>query len=428
MRKTFLFGAGAALASVAVYTSATTAKVTEEAVLNNYSDIAYAVYSDSLVTAQALKVATDALIANPSAETLQKAKEAWKLSRVPYQQSEVYRFGNAVVDDWEGDLNAWPLDEGLIDYVAPSYNRSASNLEEGEEVDQSAVYSVITNPALDIDNDGNVDTAEISASLIASLHELRGGEANVSRGYHAIEFLLWGQDLNGTQAGAGARPFTDYAKGDACTSGTQKADASVCVRRGQYLTTSVDMLISDLETMVAEWSPEKSDNYRATLVAEGQTGIKKVLTGIGELAGGELAGERMRVALVANDPEDEHDCFSDNTHYSHYYNIKGIQNVYVGRYVRVNGDVVEGPSVNALIAQKDGAAAKQLDSHIETARAAVEALVTSAEDKQNPQAFDQLIGPGNKAGNKIVQNSINSLLQVTEATESAAKVMGITEL
>lgn len=428
MKKTLLLGASVALVGLAGCSNTPTTDVSENTVLKNYSDIAFAVYSDSLETAKALKVATDALIANPSDETLQNAKDAWKAARVPYQQSEVYRFGNAVVDDWEGDLNAWPLDEGLIDYVASNYNRSSSNLEEGEEVDQSAVYSVVTNPNLDIDNDGNVDTTEINASLIASLHELRGGEANVSRGYHAVEFLLWGQDLNGTNAGAGNRPFTDYVNGEACTNGNASADATVCVRRGQYLTTSMDMLISDLETMVAEWDPAQDANYRASLVAEGQEGIKKMLMGIGELAGGELAGERMRVALVANDPEDEHDCFSDNTHYSHYYNIKGIQNVYLGRYVRVNGDVVEGPSVNALIAATDEATASQLEATIETARIAVEGLVTSAEDKTNPQAFDQLIGPGNKAGNQIVQKSINSLLQVTEATEGAAKKIGITEL
>lgn len=427
MKNTLVLGVATAMLGATLTVNAS-ANVTEEAVLTNYSDIAHAVFSDSLDTAKTLKAATDALIANPSAETLAKAKAAWIDARVPYQQSEVYRFGNAVVDDWEGDLNAWPLDEGLIDYVAPNYNRDTANLEEGEEVDQSATYSVVTNAKLDIDNDGKVDTSEISESLIASLHELRGGEANVSRGYHAVEFLLWGQDLNGTNAGAGNRPYTDFATDASCTSGSVQADASICERRGQYLTVSMDMLIADLETMVAEWDASKEGNYRAALVAEGQTGIKKLLTGIGELAGGELAGERMRVALVANDPEDEHDCFSDNTHYSHYYNIKGIQNIYLGRYQRVNGDVVEGASVNALIAAKDKEVASTLETKIETARVAVNGLVTSAEDKENPQAFDQLIGPGNKAGNKVVQDAIDSLLLVTEATENAAKAVGITEL
>ena len=426
MNKSLVLGAGILVAgSWAVAGKSVT---TEEAVLTNYSDIAFAVYSDSLTTAQSLKVAVDSLIANPSEKTLNAAREACKVSRVPYKQSELYRYGNSNVDDWEGDLNAWPLDEGLIDYVDPNYNRSASNIEEGEEVDQSATYSVITNNKLDINNDGKVDTTNITSSLIASLHELRGGEANVSRGYHAIEFLLWGQDLNGTEFGAGNRSFTDYVNGAECTSGVTKSDANICVRRGQYLTVSTDMLIEDLESMVAQWNPEVGGNYRATLVSEGQVGIKKALTGIGELAGGELAGERMRVALVANDPEDEHDCFSDNTHYSHYYNIKGIQNVYLGSYTRTNGDVVKGASIKDLVAVSNGNVAEELAVKIEDARKAVNGLVTSAESKENPQSFDQLIGPGNKEGNKVVQGAIDSLLLVTESTESAAKAVGITEL
>lgn len=47
----------------------------------------------------------------------------------------------------------------------------------------------------------------ISPQLLAEeLHMLDGVQANVATGYHAIEFLLWGQDLNGTNPGAGNRP------------------------------------------------------------------------------------------------------------------------------------------------------------------------------------------------------------------------------
>ena len=86
-------------------------------VVKTYADIAAAGFSDSLSSAQALQAAVDALIATPSDETLKAAKAAWLASRVPYQQTEVFRFGNPIVDDWEGRVNAWPLDEGLIDYV-----------------------------------------------------------------------------------------------------------------------------------------------------------------------------------------------------------------------------------------------------------------------------------------------------------------------
>ena len=88
-----------------------------KAVVAHYADIVYAVYSDAESTAKTLQTAIDAFLAKPNAETLKAAKAAWVAARVPYLQSEVFRFGNTIIDDWEGQVNAWPLDEGLIDYV-----------------------------------------------------------------------------------------------------------------------------------------------------------------------------------------------------------------------------------------------------------------------------------------------------------------------
>ena len=167
-----------------------------KAVITTYADIALAKYEDALTTAKALDAAVDALIAKPSAETLDAATDAWKAARIPYQQTEVYRFGNAIVDDWEGRVNAWPLDEGLIDYVDAGY---------GTESDENTLYTanVIANPEIEIDGK-KVDASKITPEFLSgTLQEAGDIEANVATGYHAIEFLLWGQDLNGTGPGAG---------------------------------------------------------------------------------------------------------------------------------------------------------------------------------------------------------------------------------
>ena len=177
-----------------------------DAILETYADIALAGYEDSLTTAKALDAAIDALIANPTEETLTAARDAWKAARIPYQQTEAFRFGNPIVDEWEGRVNAWPLDEGLIDYVDASY---------GTESDENGLYTanVIANPKLTIDG-AEVDATEITPEFLQdTLQEAGGIEANVATGYHAIEFLLWGQDLNGTGPGAGDRPATDYSTG-----------------------------------------------------------------------------------------------------------------------------------------------------------------------------------------------------------------------
>ena len=165
---------------------------TPEEVTQHYADLAQATYQDSLTTAQALQAAVAALIATPSDATLQAARDAWKAARVPYQQTEAFRFGNPIVDDWEGRVNAWPLDEGLIDYVGTDY---------GNEENALATLNVIATPTFTLSGT-EIDATTITPALIAStLHEADGIEANVASGYHAIEFLLWGQDLNGTEPG-----------------------------------------------------------------------------------------------------------------------------------------------------------------------------------------------------------------------------------
>ena len=167
-------------------------------VVKTYADLAAAGYGDSLTTAQALQGAVDALIATPSEATLTAAREAWKAARVPYQQTEVFRFGNPIVDDWEGRVNSWPLDEGLIDYVDSGAYGGPS------EENPLSTLNVIATPKFSI-GATEVDATTITPDTIRTLHEADGIEANVASGYHAIEFMLWGQDLNGTGPGAGAR-------------------------------------------------------------------------------------------------------------------------------------------------------------------------------------------------------------------------------
>ena len=381
-----------------------------QAVVSHYADMAHAIFSDAHTTALQLQEAIDALLASPSDETLQTAKAAWLAARVPYMQSEVFRFGNPVVDEWEGQLNAWPLDEGMIDYVEGDYQHALGN--------PGATANIIANQQLQIGED-SIDVSEITGELLASLNELAGSEANVATGYHAIEFLLWGQDLNGTEAGAGTRPASDYLEGEGCTGGN-------CDRRRAYLKAATDLLVSNLEEMVGEWAPGTAGNYRASLESESaENGLRKMFFGMGSLSLGELAGERMKVALEANSPEDEHDCFSDNTHNSHYFNARGIRNVYLGEYQRVDGSTLSGPSLASLVDGIDPEVNVTLKTDLETTDAKLQVLVVSAE---NGEAFDQLIAPDNSEGQDKVRAAIAALVQQTVSIEKAAAALGITDL
>ncbi len=381
-----------------------------KAVVTHYADLALAVFSDAASTGKALQSAIDALLANPSEDTLKAARAAWLAARAPYMQSEVFRFGNAVVDDWEGQLNAWPLDEGLIDYVAADYQHALGN--------PGASANIIANTEIQVGED-KLDVTEITPEKLASLNELGGSEANVATGYHAIEFLLWGQDLNGSNPGAGARPATDFVVGEGATGGHNE-------RRRAFLKAAADLLVADLDEMVGQWQAGVAGNYRAGLEAEpAENGLRKMLFGMGSLSLGELAGERMKVALEANSTEDEHDCFSDNTHNSHFYNGKGIRNVYLGEYRKVDGSTLNGPSLSALVAKIDAQADSTLKADLEATEGKLQALVDSA---NNGQHFDQLIAADNSAGQQIVRDAIAALVAQTGAIEQAAGKLGIGDL
>jgi putative iron-regulated protein len=354
-----------------------------------------------------LQRAIDQLIAAPSATNLEAARAAWKAARVPYQQTEVYRFGNATVDAWEGKVNSWPLDEGLIDYVAGSY---------GDASDENPYYTanIIANPEPKLAG-RQIDAGRITTTLLAeTLHEAGGIEANVARGYHAIEFLLWGQDLNGTGPGAGRRPASDFDPKQ-CTGGN-------CDRRAAYLKAAADLLVDDLEWMAAQWA-EDGEARRSLLGKGGKVGLAAIVTGMGSLSYGELAGERMKLGLMLHDPEEEHDCFSDNTHWSHYHDVLGMKNVYTGTYTRVNGTTLKGPAIAELVAAKDPGADRGLRAALDATLARMQALVDSAE--KDGVAYDQLIGEGNVEGNAKVQAAIDALLAQTKAIEKAVMVAGL---
>jgi putative iron-regulated protein len=390
---------GAALLSPLALSSAVHAATpSADAVVEHYADMALAKYEDSLSSARDLLAAVDALIASPSAETLSAARTAWIRARVPYQQSEAYRFGNPVVDDWEGRVNAWPLDEGLIDYVDTERY--------GTESYENPFYTanVIANPTLEISGQ-TIDARDITPELIRQLHEIDGVEANVASGYHAIEFLLWGQDLHGTNPGAGERPWTDFDS-ENCSNGH-------CERRAQYLRSATELLISDLEEIVAAW--RDGGDARAFLEQKsGTEGLAVITTGMGSLAYGELGGERTKLGLMLHDPEEEHDCFSDNTHWSHYYDAKGIQNVYLGQYTRLDGTRIEGPSLSDLVAATDPALDQKMRDHLAATQQRAQAMVDSAEAGA---PFDVMIAPGNVEGGQLVQSFVDALVAQTGVTE-----------
>jgi len=351
-------------------------KVSEADVIERYVEVVRATYGDTLIGAQDLSQSIDKLIDDPSQASLEQARRAWRAAREPYGQSEAFRFYEGPIDDPktgpEGRINGWPLDEVFIDYVT-------------EEPDAG----MINQPKL---------FPKLTKQLIAEQNE-RGGEKNISSGYHAIEFLLWGQDRD--LKGPGDRPYSDYVTG---------ADARNAERRAQYLRLTAELLVEDLSEVSAAWS-EAEDSYANKLIAlEPDEAIRRMLKGLSGLAGKELSGERMTVAYTSGDQEDEHSCFSDNTLRDYITNVEGLENVYLGRY----GDE-DGPGLDDLVANVDEELDATMKASLNAALDAMQAI---------PAPLDQtLASPDGSPGRKKMKAAIDAVKRVNETIAKIAQTL-----
>lgn len=358
----------------------------KQEIKNTYASIVFAGYEDSYNEAVKLQTAINAFVDNPTQAGLDACKAAWKSAREPYGQTEAFRFSGGPIDDEdgpEGMLNAWPLDENYIDYVTGM-----------------AMAGVINDPST---------YPTIDKALLESLNE-KGGEANISAGYHAIEFLLWGQDdPNTALLTPGNRPYTDYLT----TGGTAANQA----RRGEYLRAAAELLVADLASVKNEWDPNNSGNYRADFLAmNSDKALQNILTGIGTLSKSELAGERIFVALDNQDQEDEHSCFSDNTHRDIILNAQGIRNVYLGEYKRVDGSTVSGTSIQDLITSVNATIADEMNT-------LSEATITKA--KAIPVPFDNALTQETVGGNGPIMQTVNTLREQGDKITEVATALGL---
>lgn len=367
-----------------------------EQAVGTYKQLAHEVYKASASEAARLKTAVDAFVAAPDDAKFQALKQTWVEARVPYNQNDAFRFYGGPIDNEEtgpeGMINGWPLDENFIDYTR-----------------DEAVAGIINNEE---------KFSTIDEGIISGENE-NGGEKNLSAGYHAIEFLLWGQDDMVTGTGAGKRPYTDYVDG-----GTAQNQA----RRRLYLQTAASLLQTQLEEVEAAWRPETTGNYASrfgVVPDEGsisQDGLKdavaNMIRGLGSLAKAELSGERMTVAIKSRSQEDEHSCFSDTTWNDLYGNAVGIQNVWLGQF---QGKKL-GPGLDSVFRKVDGVLADQITKDINDA---VAVLKTLAENNE-AEPFDVVItSPDGSAGRTKTIEAIKLLKQAADGLSHGAARLGL---
>jgi putative iron-regulated protein len=299
-------------------------------VVDSYVELSFRAYRDAYLAALNLQKAVDEFVTSPHADpqaALALVREAWLASRPAYGRTEALRFYEGPIDFGrrpdgtqgpEPRINAWPLNEAYIDYVQG-------------------------NPRAGLVNEP--DATITRASLIE--HNARDDEADVTTGFHAIEFLLWGQDLD--PDGPGDRPASDF-QGD-----------GAAARRRAYLKAATDLLVDDLKYVVDQWAPDAA-NYRASFVAlDTRESAAHILTGLATLAGFEVAAERLATPLDSGSQEDEHSCFSDSTHLDILANVTGIAAAYFGR-----AQDFQGVGIDTAIAAVNPEIAARIDEQLAT--------------------------------------------------------------
>jgi len=353
--------------------------------LRSYADIAFAAYDDSVRGVQALGVAIEALLAAPSPQTLARAQQAWLAARIPYVQTEVFRFYDGPIDAVELQINTWPIDESFVE--AADGERQLGIVQDTERF-----------PVL-------------SAGLLAELNG-KDGETSISTGYHVLEFLLWGRDTN--EAGPGERSYHDFV-----TQGKTRA-AALAERRGSYLRIACQLLEQHLVQVREAWSAGEAPSYREHFLAPPpERGLYLALRGMAKLSGPELAGERLTVPYETKSQENEHSCFSDNTHADVVGDALGVENVCLGRYTRTDGTRISGPGICAAVAHALPLLGRALTRQISDSVSAARSI---------PAPFDRaIVGDDKAAGRAAIKRTIVSLREQAVLTERALNSLALEE-
>jgi putative iron-regulated protein len=355
------------------------------AAVENYAELAYRSYDEAYRAALGFQADVNEFVREPADdadEELERLRQAWIDMRPAYGRTETFRFYEGPIDFGkqpdgtigpEPLLNAWPLDEAYIDYVNG-------------------------NPGAGIVNDPNVPITR--ATLVE--RNARDDEADVTTGFHAIEFLLWGQDTDPN--GPGHRPARDFV------------GPGPAARRREYLKVATDLLVENLKYVVDEWAPGR-DNYRARFVAlDPGVSVAHMLTGMATLAGFEVAAERLATPLDSGSQEDEHSCFSDTTHIDIAANIQGVNDVYYGRVADSKGGY-HGAALAEAVKAANPTIAARIDEQLATSVR----LATSLD-----RPFDRTLAtpPGSPQRQKV-EALVTSLQTLARLFKVAGNVLGV---
>ncbi len=348
MKQSFLLLAslslfGACKKDSAEPTTPTPEGFTTASVLNSFAaNVAQDNYDDLAVLSSGLQEHIVAFSTSLSDADLTLCKQQWRDTRLSWERSEALLFGPVATENIDPRIDTWPVNF----------------------VDLEAQLS-----------SGNAFTAAYISSLEDAL-----------KGFHPIEYLLFG------------------ANGD-------KTAAQFTAREIEYITALAADLANLTGSLDQRWDPATGNNYTSafTTAGNGSTEYPTQRAAFEELVNAmagicdEVANGKMGEVLLAQDPSMEESPFAKNSLIDFTNNIRGVENVYLGRYdadgtgmenfvrehdLQLDNTIKQqlGTSINALgtITVPFGQAIIEQPVQVQQAIDAINALATTLNDELMP--------------------------------------------
>lgn len=253
-----------------------------------------ATYQDLEAKAALLRTAVITFNGAPTNPNLTAAQDAWRAARRPWEQAEGFLFGPVETQGIDPAIDSWPV------------NR----------VDLDAVLA---------------GSATLNQAYIDGLE-------GTLKGFHTIEYLLFG------------------------SSGTKVA-ADFDARQREYLVGSTASLAAAVTALRTAWDPA-AGNYARTVSTAGMSGNSVYISqsaAVQELINGmivicdEVANGKISDPFDQQDRALEESQFSNNSNLDFADNIRSVQNLYLGKYGTMTGTGVralvlaEMPSLDVTI-------------------------------------------------------------------------------
>lgn len=277
-----------------------------EIISNTAENVILKTYEDLENKTAALLRSTQTLESSQTQANLEAARTAWTVARSPWEQSEGFLFGPVDQEGLDPSIDSWPVNVTDLNNVLKSNNR-------------------------------------LTVDFLAQ-------QEGVLKGFHTIEYLLWG--ING-----------------------QKKTAEFTAREFEYLAAASGVLAADAKKLYGLWKPG-GGNFIANMLNAGKgsklyisqkAALEAVTAGLLTIAD-EVATGKINTPFEKRDVKQEESHFSSNSKADFADNIRSVKNIYTGRY----GQFGTGKSVSAIISLKKSELHATMLRQIDAAISAIE--------------------------------------------------------